>query len=130
MAATMASLCASARHHLAADHLSSRRSGWRGGRNGATISMRAHVDTRPAQPQLLSIRFSFVPQFAHAFLSCCCPNNPFIRLFGRRRRAVVTLEVTAEAETGAEAAGGECGVVGNWYVQCSNHTMVESLSSA
>jgi hypothetical protein len=39
---------------------------------------------------------------------------PFVRLFDRRRRAVVTLDVTAEADV--EAAGGECGVVGNWYV--------------
>jgi hypothetical protein len=115
MATTMASLSASAPHHLVAGHLSSPRLGWRGGRNGVTISMRAQVDTRPAQPQLLSLRFSFLPQFAHAFLPCCCPNNPFVRLFDRRRRAVVTLEVTAEA--GAEAAGGECGVVGNLYVQ-------------
>jgi hypothetical protein len=29
----------------------------------------------------------------------------------------VALEVTAEAGTGAGTVGGECGVVGNWYVR-------------
>jgi hypothetical protein len=48
----------------------------------------------------------------------------------------VTLGVAAEVEVeaavgpGGPAAGGECGVVGNWYVQqARNQTMTEFVSS-
>lgn len=39
----------------------------------------------------------------------------------RRRRPIVTLGAVAEVGTGGPAAGGECGVVGDWYLHQPNN---------
>lgn len=122
MAMAMASFVAAPHHHgshLAAGFPFSARAGRSVGRSGATISMRAQVD---AQPELTS-------SVSRCFSSHSSPNSHtlalvllcFVPFSRRRRRAIVTPGAVAEVGTGGPAAGGECGVVGNWYLHQPNN---------
>jgi hypothetical protein len=82
-------------------------------------ALAAAASPSPLEPRWTHNRANFLslslspptalPIYTHLPLFCSAP-------LSRRRRVIATLGVVAEVGTCGPAAGGECGVVGNWYL--------------